>query len=122
MISDLAVARTIGRLHAIVKPEIMLFQMVLILRERLPEIKTIDFSNIIEGADGNEVIINISDEKYASDLLMKLWIEYGRENINQIERKKIIVNIQSQSQKDILDEVKNQKFFLTHSSQERVFT
>lgn len=104
VMSNLEVARIIGRLYIKIKPEIILFQMVLILRDRLPEIKTIDFSNVIIGTDG-KIVINISDEKYIPDLLRKLWIEYGKTNINQIERKRIKVDVQKEHKKSLLEQI-----------------
>ncbi|MBC7085370.1 MAG: methanogenesis marker 17 protein [Methanomethylovorans sp.] len=94
IISELALANSIGRIYVIITPEESLFQMAMILRGSSQLIKTSDFADVDVGAvTRNEIQIVLRDEKYLPDLLEKLWVKYGRGKVIQQDRKTINVTV-----------------------------
>jgi putative methanogenesis marker protein 17 len=95
VISELALANSIGRLYVIITPEETLFQMAIILRGAPPLVKTVDFADVNLGSLGkNEIQVVLRDEKYLPDLLEKLWAKYGRGKVIQQDRKTINISVQ----------------------------
>lgn len=96
VMSELALANSIGRIYAIITPEDSLFQMAIILRGSPPLVKTSDFADVDVGAvTRNEIQIVLRDEKYLPELLEKLWAKYGRGKVIQQDRKTINVIVEN---------------------------
>jgi putative methanogenesis marker protein 17 len=90
--SDLVLARAIGRIKVVIRPEDTLFQMAMVLRGSQPPVKTIDFANVRTATYGKSgVQIDIINEHYLPQLLEKLWAKYGQGNVSQPERKTVSV-------------------------------
>jgi putative methanogenesis marker protein 17 len=91
-IADLSLTRAIGRLKVYVDPELPLFIFVALLRLGAPSIKVKDFAKVEMGALGkDEVRILVEQETYIGKLQNKLWAKYGKDNIEQPDRKIFIV-------------------------------
>lgn len=94
VISELALANSIGRIYVIITPEETLFQMAIVLRGAPPLVKTYDFADVNLGSLGKkEIQVVLRDEKYLPDLLEKLWAKYGRGKVIQLDRKTINVSV-----------------------------
>ncbi len=91
-IADLSLSRAIGRLKVFVDPVQPVFIFAALLRLGSPSIRIKDFAKIEMGALGkDEVRIEVDRETHVVKLLNKLWIKYGKENIEQLDRKIIVV-------------------------------
>jgi putative methanogenesis marker protein 17 len=96
VISELALANSIGRIYVIITPEDSLFQMAIILRGSPPLVKTSDFADVNVGAvTRNEIQVVLRDEKHLPELLEKLWAKYGRGKVIQQDRKTINVIVEN---------------------------
>jgi putative methanogenesis marker protein 17 len=105
-LADLSLSRVIGRLKVFVDPVEPLFIFVALLRLGSPAIKIKDFAKVEMGALGkNELRIEIDKEFLVVKLLNKLWIKYGKEAIEQPERKTIIVKTDPIRDLDMLREL-----------------
>ena len=92
VISDLVLARAIGRIKVVIRPEDTVFQRAMGLRGSQPLVKTIDFAHVRIGTYGKSgVQIEIINEHYLPQLLDKLWAKYGQGNVRQPERKTVNV-------------------------------
>lgn len=95
VMSELALANSIGRIYVIITPEESLFQMAIILRGSPPLVKTSDFADVDVGAvTRNEIQVVLRDEKYLPELLEKLWAKHGRGKVIQKDRKTINVIVE----------------------------
>jgi len=95
VMSELALANSIGRIYVIITPEESLFQMAIILRGSPPLVKTSDFADVDVGVvTRNEIQVVLRDEKYLPELLEKLWAKYGRGKVIQKDRKTINVIVE----------------------------
>lgn len=99
VISELVLARAIGRIKIFVKPEDSLFQMAIILRGGLPLIKVRDFADV--GVEKGKVQIRLKNEEYLPQLLEILWAKYDSSNVNQPERRTVTIRCD-----DVYEEVK----------------
>ncbi|AGB48446.1 putative methanogenesis marker protein 17 [Methanomethylovorans hollandica DSM 15978] len=96
VISELALANSIGRIYVIITPEESLFQMAVILRGSPPLVKTSDFADVNVGAvTRNEIQVVLRDEKHLPELLEKLWAKYSRGKVIQQDRKTINVTVEN---------------------------
>lgn len=91
-IADLSLSRVIGRLRVFVDPVEPVFIFAALLRLGTPSIKLKDFAKVDMGSLGkDEIKIEIEKEAYTIKLLNKLWARYGKENIEQPDKKVLIV-------------------------------
>lgn len=91
-IADLSLSRVIGRLRVFVDPVEPVFIFAALLRLGTPSIKLKDFAKVDMGSLGkDEIKIEIDKEAYTIKLLNKLWARYGKENIEQPDKKVLIV-------------------------------
>ncbi len=92
VLADLSLNRVIGRLKVFVDPMQPVFIFTALLRLGTPAIRLKDFATVDMGTLGkDEVKIELQREAYALKLLNKLWEKYGKENIEQPDRKIILV-------------------------------
>ena len=104
-ISDLSLSRVIGRLKVYVDPVEPVFIFAALLRLGSPSIKIKDFAKVDMGALGkDEVKIELEKEMFTIKLLNKLWAKYGKDNIEQPDRKIIIVKTDPIKDLDMLRE------------------
>jgi len=81
------------------------FIFAALLRLGSPSIKIKDFAKVDMGALGkDEVKIELEKEMFTIKLLNKLWAKYGKENIEQPDRKIIIVKTDPIKDLDMLRE------------------
>lgn len=105
-LADLTLNRVIGRLRVFVDPVEPVFIFVALLRLGTPAIKLKDFAKIDMGALGkDEVRIELQREAFTIKLLNKLWEKYGKENIDQRDKKIIIVKVDPIKELDTLREL-----------------
>lgn len=105
-LSDLSLSRVIGRLKVYMDPVEPLFIFAALLRLGSPSIKIKDFAKVDLGTLGkDEVKIEIEKEIFTIKLLNKLWAKYGKDNIEQQDRKVIIVKTDPLKDIDILREL-----------------
>jgi putative methanogenesis marker protein 17 len=102
-LADLSLSRVIGRLKVFVDPEQPLFIFVALLRLGAPSIKVKDFAKVEMGALGkDEVKILVEQESNIGKLQNKLWAKYGKDNVEQPDRKIIIVKTDPLKDMDML--------------------
>lgn len=84
IMNDMGDAMAIEKAHLVLKAEIPLFVFSVRLRSE-PENRTIsDVASI--RAEGNGIHITITDERYAPEILDKMWMMYGRNSVDQQTR------------------------------------
>lgn len=104
-LADLSLTRVIGRLKVFVDPVQPVFIFTALLRLGTPAIRLKDFANVDMGTLGkDEVKIELQREAFTIKLLNKLWEKYGKENIEQRDKKIIIVKVDPLKELDILKE------------------
>jgi putative methanogenesis marker protein 17 len=86
---DLDLLKTIGRLHIYIDPKIPLFLAVGITKKLPRLVRVRDFAGVKE--EGGKVTLDISEEKYLSQLLKILWNRYGRNLVEQPDRWTVII-------------------------------
>lgn len=105
VLADLSLNRVIGRLKVFVDPVQPVFIFTALLRLGTPAIKLKDFAKVDMGTLGkDEVKIELQREAFTVKLLNKLWEKYGKENIEQPDKKIIIVKTDPIKELDILKE------------------
>lgn len=91
-LAGLSLSRVIGRLRVYMDPVAPVFIFAALLRMGTPSIRIKDFAKVDMGTLGkDEVKIELDKELFTIKLLNKLWEKYGKENIEQPDRKVIIV-------------------------------
>ncbi|MDO9097462.1 MAG: methanogenesis marker 17 protein [Candidatus Methanoperedens sp.] len=104
-LADLTLNRVIGRLKVFVDPVQPVFIFTALLRLGTPAIRLKDFAIVDMGTLGkDEVKIELQREAFTVKLLNKLWEKYGKENIEQRDKKIIIVKTDPLKELDILKE------------------
>lgn len=104
-VADLSLSRVIVRLKVFVDPVEPVFILGAILRLGSPSIKLKDFAKVDMGALGkDEIKIELDKEMFAVKLLNKLWGKYGKDNIEQPDRKIIVVKTDPIKDLDMLRE------------------
>ena len=92
VLTDLALGRVIEKVRVYIDVTEPVFIFVANRRVGLPSVQLKDFAEVEIGGYGkHEVVINLEREAYIPQLLEKLWDRYGRGNIDNHERTKIIV-------------------------------
>ncbi|MGB8216822.1 MAG: methanogenesis marker 17 protein [Candidatus Methanoperedens sp.] len=105
-IADLSLSRVIGRLRVFVDPVEPVFIFAALLRLGTPSVKLKDFAKVEMGSLGkDEIKIEIDKEAYTIKLLNKLWAKYGKENIEQPDKKILIVKADPLKEMDELGEL-----------------
>jgi len=106
VLADLSLNRVIGRLKVFVDPVEPVFIFTALLRLGTPAIRLKDFAKVDMGAiDKDEVKIELIREAHAVKLLNKLWERYGKENIEQPDKKIIMVKTDPIKELDVLREL-----------------
>ncbi len=106
VLADLSLNRVIGRLKVYVDPVQPVFIFTALLRLGTPSIKLKDFAKVEMGALGkDEVKIELQKEAFTVKLLNKLWEIYGKENIEQPDRKIIVVKTDPAKEVDVIREL-----------------
>src|SRR3990170_4181402 len=105
-LADLSLNRVLGRLKVFVDPVEPVFIFVALLRLGTPAIRLKDFAKIDMGSLGkDEVRIELQREAFTVKLLNKLWEKYGKESIEQPDKKIIIVKTDPMKELDVLREL-----------------
>ncbi len=105
-LSDLALNRVIEKLKVFVDPREPVFIFAALLRLSMPSIRLKDFAKIEMGALGkDEVKIELQREAFTVKLLNKLWERYGKENIEQPDKKIIVVKTDPLKEMDTMGEL-----------------
>ncbi len=106
VLADLSLNRVIGRLKVFVDPVQPVFIFTALLRLGMPAIKLKDFARVDMGTLGkDEVKIELEKEAYTVKLLNKLWERYGKENIEQPDKKVILVKTDPMKEIDAMREL-----------------
>lgn len=106
VLADLSLNRVIGRLKVFVDPVQPVLIFTALLRLGTPAIRLKDFAKVEMGALGkDEVKIELQREAYAIKLLNKLWEKYGKESIEQPDRKIIVVKTDPIKELDAMREL-----------------
>lgn len=105
-LADLSLSRVIGRLKVYMDPVEPVFIFAALLRLGTPSIKIKDFAKVDMGALGkDEVKIELEKEMFTVKLLNKLWAKYGKDNIEQPDKKIIVVKTDPIKDLDMLREL-----------------
>lgn len=106
VLADLGLSRVISRLKVFVDPVEPVFIFAALLRLKMPPVKLRDFAKVEMGALGkDEVKIELEKEVYTVKLLNKLWERYGKENIEQPDKKIILIKTDPVKEVDVLQEM-----------------
>lgn len=90
IIGDIGKSFMFRKAHLVLKPEVPLFIYSVMLKNH-PSSKTIgDVASF--RAEGTELHMSISNERYAPDILSTLWKQYGRGKVDQQTRFDLIVH------------------------------
>jgi putative methanogenesis marker protein 17 len=89
VLSDLNLARAIGRLHVYIDPVQPVFIAVGLFRQGLPTLKLGDVADIASVNEG--LLVSVRDEEYAAKAVGKLYLKYGRDRIIPTDRTAVIV-------------------------------
>ncbi len=105
-LADLSLNRVIGRLRVFVDPVEPVFIFAALLRLGTPAVRLKDFARVEMGALGkDEVRIELQREAFTVKLLNKLWVKYGKESIEQPDKKIIVVKTDPMNEVDVLREL-----------------
>ena len=89
VLMDLNLVRAIGRLEVFIDPKEPVFIVVGLFRRGLP---TLHLSDVADIASVNEgLLVSVQEEQYSSNIVGKLFLKYGRENVIQTDRTSVIV-------------------------------
>lgn len=105
VLTDLAMAGKISRIHVVVRPEESLFLMVATLRTVLPLVKVSDIAEVSAGKEEGTVLVELIEEKPLPVLLELLWDKYGRSSVDQPERRTLIVTTGDSAEVDVIKEI-----------------
>ena len=89
ILADMGKARAIEHARLILHPEKPMFIYTVRLRTRPERVTMKDVADV--RMEGGDLMLRISDERYAPSILSKLWSTYGRESVDQRTRFEMIV-------------------------------
>ena len=93
VLADLELTTVLGRLWVWIDPSEPVFIFCALIRAGIPPIRVKDMADITAGKPSTkQVELKLTDEEHVSTLLNILWVEYGRENVSQPERKVIAID------------------------------
>ena len=105
-LADLSLNRVIGRLKVFVDPVEPVFIFTALLRLGTPAVRLKDFAKVEMGALGkDEGRIELQREAFTVKLLNKLWEKYGKESIEQPDKKIIVVKTDPMKEVEVLQEL-----------------
>ncbi len=84
IMNDMGDAMAIEKAHLVLKAEIPLFVFSVKLKSEPENRKISDVASI--RAEGDGIHITITDERYAPEILDKMWMMYGRNSVDQQTR------------------------------------
>ncbi len=108
VLADLELTTVLGRLWIHIDPVEPVFLFCTLIRTGLPPICVKDMADISTGAPSTKKVeLKLTNEEHVSTLLNILWIEYGRENVSQPERKVITIDTEDKGRvaKELADVV-----------------
>jgi len=93
-LADLNLTRVFEKIKVFVDPVEPVFIFVALLRLATPPVKLKDFAKVELGALGkDEIKIELRKEIYTVKLLNKLWEKYGKEKLDQPDKKIIMIKV-----------------------------
>jgi putative methanogenesis marker protein 17 len=99
VLADLELTTVLGRLWVHIDPAEPVFIFCTLIRTGLPPICVKDMADISTGTpSAKQVELKLTNEEHVSTLLSILWIEYGRENVSQPERKVITIDTEDKEE------------------------
>jgi putative methanogenesis marker protein 17 len=99
VLADLELTTVLGRLWIHIDPSEPVFIFCALIRTGIPPIRVSDMADISTGTpSAKHVELKLTDEEHVSTLLNILWVEYGRENVSQPERKVITIDTEDKDE------------------------
>lgn len=99
VLADLELTTVLGRLWIHIDPVEPVFIFCALIRTGLPPIRVSDMADISTGTpSAKQVELKLTNEEHVSTLLNILWVEYGRENVSQPERKVITIDTEDKDE------------------------
>ena len=99
VLADLELTTVLGRLWIHIDPAEPVFIFCALIRTGLPPIRVSDMADISTGTpSAKQVELKLTNEEHVSTLLNILWVEYGRENVSQPERKVITIDTEDKDE------------------------
>ena len=99
VLADLELTMVLGRLWIHIDPTEPVFIFCALIRTGIPPICVKDMADISTGAPSSkQVELKLTNEEHVSTLLNILWIEYGRENVSQPEKKVITIDTEDKEE------------------------
>ncbi|MDK2890260.1 MAG: hypothetical protein PWR21_892 [Methanoculleus sp.] len=99
VLQDLDLIKVVDRLHIYVDPKVPIFVAAGVLRHMPRAIRVADFANV--NRSENEIVFDIGDETYLAPLLQRLWILYGKENVEQPDRFTVVLPAGTAGEEDL---------------------
>ncbi|MBP2132917.1 putative methanogenesis marker protein 17 [Methanomicrobium sp. W14] len=90
VLQDLDLIKIVSKIHILIDLEFPFFLAVGKTRKLPPPVKIRDFSNVME-SEGN-IVLDIAEETYLSQMLTILWDKYGRDFVVQPDRFTVTIN------------------------------
>ncbi len=99
VLADLELTIVLGRLWIWIDPAEPVFIFCALIRTGIPPVCVKDMADISTGAPSvKQVELKLTNEEHVSTLLNILWIEYGRENVSQPEKKVITIDTEDKDE------------------------
>lgn len=104
VLADLELTTVLGRLWIWIDPTEPVFIFCALIRTGIPPVCVKDMADISTGApSAKQVELKLTNEEHVSTLLNILWIEYGRENVSQPEKK--VITIDTEDKEEVAEKV-----------------
>ena len=94
---DLQLSPSVKDLRAFVNPDEVVFIIAILINKTSSTLHLSDVAEVKYSRDTDETTIGVGNENYLPNILKKLWIEKGRENVHQPNRYAIIVKGQDKN-------------------------
>jgi len=88
---DLQLSPSVKDMRVFVDPEEVVFILAMKMDKISNFITLADVANVNYSEEEDETIIRVNDENYFPNILKKLWLERGRENIHQPNRFSFVI-------------------------------
>ena len=99
VLADLELTIVLGRLRIWIDPSEPVFIFCALIRTGIPPVYVKDMADISTGAPSvKQVELKLTNEEHVSTLLNILWIEYGRENVSQPEKRVITIDTEDKDE------------------------
>ncbi len=102
--ADLELTTVLGRLWIYIDPTEPVFIFCTLIRTGLPPIRVRDVANVAVASSGaDQVVLDLSNEKYIPQLLSTIRARYGNKNISQPDRTTMTIETEKATKEEIAE-------------------